>query len=427
MEISTVFSIVFALITGLACGAAGSWWFLRNSSKQSLEIARQSEQLAARQELADANSQTAHYQAQANELQKQVQQLQTENQNIRAAQLQDARVLEQLAPVAENLATLRNKVTELEQQRAAQHGELVGQLKQATATEQQLLATSQKLAQALSSTSGRGRWGETSLRRLFELSGMSDHVDFAEQVTVTAPQKQRPDFIVHLPNERKIVVDAKAPLAALLNLPPSATDKELKAAQAAHAAALRNHIKTLAARDYSGGVPGSVELVLAFVPSDDLLSHAFAGDPGLHELGYENRVVLVSPATLFPTLKAIEYSWRQQAISTQAQQIYAIGAELYERLSTFGDNICKLGAALNKSVGAYNTLVGSVQSRLLPAARRISSINPQLLSKNITALADAEISDSVRQVTAPEYTTDNASSQPTKPSRLPMQQKVANE
>lgn len=354
--------------------------------------------------LSEIQSELAASKAEAEQLRQQNQTLREQLTALNTQQQQDNQVLKHLAPVAKSLEALSTKVATLEEQRAAQHGELVGQLQKATVAEQQLLHTSQQLAQALTATSGRGKWGESTLKRLFEETGMTDHIDFSSQTSLSTAEgsRQRPDYIVHLAGNRMLAIDAKAPLASLLQLDPGADPETVKEAQKTHALALKKHIKDLHDRNYQASLGESLDMVLAFVPNDALLSHAFAADPNLHDYGYSMKVALVSPATLYATLKAAEYGWRQQALSAEAKQLHALSTELYKRLTTMAERLGKLGGSIKRSVQEYNALISSVESRLLPTARKVSAIDPTLLAPAVSELPQKRLDEAPKNITAPE-------------------------
>lgn len=419
MTLSVFSAVIFALLGGAVLGAGAAWLLLQRqthnklaaaqtAAQRELELAVSGAQLSERTATANMREELAARNAEITQLEGLVATLRDANAKQDARNVADNQVLQQLAPVAQQLQVLRERVEGLEQQRAAQHGELVGQLQQSAQAEQRLLSTSQQLAQALTATNTRGQWGESTLQRIFEATGMQEHIDFTAQNTLqnNSGSNLRPDFLVHLPGERVIAIDAKAPLAALLNLPAAASPAELKQAQQAHVAALKKHVKELGGREYQSSLPDSLDMVLAFIPSDDLLGHAFAADPQLHDYAFNHKVMLVSPATLYATLKAVEHSWRKHQISSEAQELHALSTELYKRLSSIAEHLTRLGSSLSKATADYNALLGSIESRFLPTARRIEAIDPALLSDTTKNLPGQKIVQAPRLPAAPELNTE---------------------
>lgn len=325
----------------------------------------------------------------------------------RAAQEKtQSRVLEALAPVKESLASMQLKVTDLESQRQRQHGELAQQLKSAAESEERLRATADSLASALKNNATRGVWGETQLRAVVEAAGMLQHVNFDVQSSITVDRKSaRPDMVVRLPGGKSIAVDAKVPFNSYLEaaaIAPTATDAELVKRESLikqHVKAMRDHITALGARSYWDGLESSPEMVVAFIPSESLLSAALEADPSIMEFAFGKHVALASPVTLFSVLKAVAVSWRHEVVTAEARALFDVSRELYARLTTMATHVDKLGRSIERSVKDYNTFVGSLERQVLPSARRLSQLDE---SKVLPALD--EIDEDTRQVSASDLT-----------------------
>lgn len=223
------------------------------------------------------------------------------------------------------------QVRELEQKREGAYQSLEKHLGQLGQAQTQLRDTTVTLAQALKSSTVRGRWGELQLRRVLELAGMTSHVDFDEQVTT---DEGRPDVIVHLPNQGILPVDAKTPMTAYLAA-IEADEKEQQAKLAAHAQAMRNRIQELGRKQYWDQFERAPEMVIMFVPSEACLSAAFEQDPALLEFGMGKHVLITTPFTLLALLRAVAYGWQQQQITENVREIAKQGQELYERVIKF--------------------------------------------------------------------------------------------
>lgn len=315
---------------------------------------------------------------------------------------QDGRVLTALSPVAEQLRSVQATVADLEQQRQRQYGELSAQLRHAGEVDERLRATTETLAAALRSNSTRGVWGETQLRSVVEAAGLLHRVDFDLQTSIrTDGGGARPDMVIHLPGGKNIAVDAKAPFTAYLEasaIPATATGPERARRErliADHVKALRGHVAALGGKAYWSGLGASPELVIAFIPSEGLVSAALQADPSIMEFAFSQRVALASPVTLWSVLKTVAFSWQQQTLTDDAQRLFDVSRELYSRLSTTAGHLDKLGRSLRTSVADYNRYVGSMERHVLPSARRLVSIDEAAVLGGFT-----EIDESPRPLTA---------------------------
>ena len=329
---------------------------------------------------------------------------------------EEQRVLQQLAPLRDSLGKLEGTVSTMEQQRAAQHGELTEQLRQAARAEEKLRGTAEGLAAALRSNNTRGLWGETQLRRIIEAAGMLERVDFEVQQHLSSDRGAlRPDMVVHLPGGKSIAIDAKVPFDAYLEAQhlgaaqrtteadDAATDARRTVLLGKHAKALREHIVALSNRDYASALPDSPEFVIAFVPSEALLSSALDTDPLLLEYAFERRVALASPVSLWAILKSVAHSWRQESLTTEARTLFDLSRELHARLGRTATHLDKLGRTLSRGVQDYNAFVGSLERQVLPTARKIGALNGEKIGTEPSQLEDA-----VRPLVAPELLVEEA-------------------
>lgn len=316
----------------------------------------------------------------------------------------ESKVLQALTPVQESLRTMQQKVTELETQRSLQHGELSQQLKSATESEERLRSTAETLASALRSNSVRGVWGETQLRNVVEAAGLVERVDFDVQSSINSDVGAgRPDMVVHLPGGKSIAVDAKVPFTAYLEASQIAVtatgdDGARRATYLAqHVKAVRSHIDALAAKGYWEGLAASPELVIAFIPSESLISSALEADPALLDYAFSKRVALASPVTLWSVLKTVAYSWQQDVLTEDAKKLFDLGKELYQRLATLSEHADKLRRSIDSTVRSYNQFANSLESRVLVTARKL-----QVLDEGKTLGTVAGIDESPRPLTAIE-------------------------
>jgi DNA recombination protein RmuC len=289
-----------------------------------------------------------------------------------------------VTPVRESLDKVVGNVQELEKSRVGAYAALWQQVKA-------LHEDTRSLVTALRAPAHRGRWAELHLRRVVELTGLSDHCDFHEQVTVAADGSTlRPDMVIRMPAGRSVLVDAKAPLSAYLDA-AEATDEGTRAARLRdHAAQVRQHIGQLSRKAYWERFEESPEFIVMYLPNDGLFEAAQQQDPELLEWALSQRVVLATPATLFALLLTVAHGWKQQSLELNAREIANLGRDLHKRLSDAAAHLAKLGRQIEGTVRAYNDTVGSLERRVLPAARRFEQLHASHADVEIEPLAQLE-------------------------------------
>lgn len=325
-------------------------------------------------------------------------------------QVSNAKVAGALEPVAQQLTTLQQRLEAIEAERTRDAGTVKGLVQSLTELTSGLASETRALNQALKDPKIRGTWGEIGLKRVVELAGMSEHCDYEEQVHAVGDDSSgRPDMVVRLPQSKAIVVDSKVPLVAYLEAVNIGTSdpEAAKARLAAHAAAMADHVSTLSKRDYSKLIGGSVDFVVMFVPGEAFLSAAYEARPALFDDAIAKGVFIATPTTLIALLKAIAFGWRQERLAENAKEIAELGAVLLKRLGVFADHFTKVGASLGKAQENFNKAVGSYESQLLPAARRMEERGVPLTNA-IDPPEHLELAP--REFTAPELTAGEAES-----------------
>ncbi|MEP7353650.1 MAG: DNA recombination protein RmuC [Acidobacteriota bacterium] len=269
-------------------------------------------------------------------------------------------------PLADTLSRIEAQMRDFEAQRQHMMGGLDARLAS-------LGRETVSLSQALRGPNSRGRWGELTLRRVAELSGMSPHCDFSEQVSENS---KRPDMLVKLPGNRTIAVDAKAPLSGYLDA-ESAVDAAAKnAALDRHVQQLARHVAELASREYWTQFPAqsTPEMVVLFLAGEHFLSAALERRPDLLDVALAKRVLIATPVTLVSVLKGVAYGWQQERLAKNAEELRRIAGEFHERVRVFGDLYAESGRYLGRAVEAYNKSASSWDSRLLPSVRKMRDL-----------------------------------------------------
>jgi DNA recombination protein RmuC len=343
----------------------------------------------------------------ATEMQNLVQQQNLQN----AAQTgQENKLLEAIAPVKFHLEQMQQVVTRLEKDRTEQFGTIQEQLKNAIDSDAALRKQTQALSQALSSNNIRGVWGETQLRKLVELAGLIKHADFDEQASFsTDTGTGRADMVINLPGGKSLAIDSKVPFNSYQEastISDLASGEELARRNRLieeHVKAVKGHVDALSSKTYWTGLNASPDFVIAFVPSESLLSAALDADPGLLEYAFKKNVALASPVSLFSVLKTINYIWRQNVDETQVRTMIKLGKELYDRVGKVAEHADKLGRSITATVKDYNVFVSSLESRVLVTARKLNDLDENALGTEEIA-TPKELDSAPQSLTASELT-----------------------
>jgi len=285
---------------------------------------------------------------------------------------QKEKAVEQLVkPIRDALEKTEQQVRLMESERKEAYGALHKHLESMTQTQLLLQGETRNLVQALRRPEVRGQWGELTLKRLAELAGMVEHCDFYQQENVDTDEgRMRPDMIVRLPDGREIIVDVKTPLDAYLSAVEATDDASRSRHLEHHARKLRERVRELAVKAYWNQFKNAPDFVVLFIPGDQFLSAALDIDHALLEDALKQKIILATPTSLVALLRAVAYGWRQENLAENAERIREVGEDLYQRLAVFTEHLAKIGTSLEVSVSAYNKAVGSLDTKVLPGARR---------------------------------------------------------
>jgi DNA recombination protein RmuC len=352
------FDALLWLAAGVLLGALGTWLVVRRVARADVARATSEAETRAKAGEMALREQLARHEAEA------------------ALTARHGNVAELLAPVRDTLARYDEALAQLGRAQAMVAGQIGERLDAVVTSGESLRRETQQLSQALRAPTVRGQWGELQLRRVCELAGMLAYCDFEPQVTVrTEEGVQRPDLLVRLPGDRRLVVDAKAPLSAYLEAVGASDERTRTARLTEHAAQVKAHVQKLAAKRYWAQFEDAPDFVVLFLPGEAFFAAALDADPSLLEAALGERVLLATPTTLIALLKAAAYGWRQERVAADAAQVATLGRELHERLAVFDDQLVELGRGLQRAVLAYNRALGSLESRVLVSARKLGALS----------------------------------------------------
>ena len=285
----------------------------------------------------------------------------------------EARIKALLEPVGLRLKSYEDQVGKLEKERVDAFGNLAGLIEGMRAGQEQIRAEAQRLGNSLTNApKARGRWGERALQNVLEQCGLTEHTDFDLEHSIDTDEgRLRPDAIVHVPGQKKLVIDAKVSLNAYQAAFESNDDGERKRHLDLHARSMRNHVQTLGAKSYQSQFAEAPDYVVMFVPGEHFVSAALEHDPELWDFAFRNKVLLATPTNLVAIARTVAMVWKQDTIAREAVEIGKAGGELYDRLATAAEHLKGVGGGLDRAVRKYNDFVGSFERNVLTSGRRL--------------------------------------------------------
>jgi DNA recombination protein RmuC len=307
-----------------------------------------------------------------------------------------------LTPVETTLKRYEEGVAKVEKERTEAYGNLTGLISSMREGQEAVRGEAARLVNALrAAPKARGRWGEQQLRNVLETCGLAEHTDFEMEVSVSTEEgRLRPDAVIRVPGGKSLVIDAKVSLNAYQDAYAAIDEAERARHLQAHAAAIKAHVTTLAAKSYWSQFEDAPEFVIMFVPGEHFLSAATDADPQLWDYAFQKRVLLAAPTNLVALARTVAGVWRQEKLAAEARQIGALGKEMYERLAKIAGDMRKVGTALNSAVTNYNAFANSLESRALVTGRKFRDLNIETGDREIEAVPPVEAL--ARTVTAPE-------------------------
>ena len=298
-----------------------------------------------------------------------------------------------LQPVHDRLQKYEEAVTKVESERKDAFGLLSGQIDAMRTGTERVSSEAAKLVNALrNAPKARGRWGEQQLRNVLESCGLSEHSDFATEVSHTDGEgvRLRPDVIVRIPGGQSLVIDAKVSFNSYQDAVGAVDEQDRKLHLAAHATAIKAHINSLGNKAYWAQFDQAPDFVIMFIAGEHFLSAALEQDGALWDYAFEKRVLLATPTNLIAIARTVAAVWRQEKLAKEARQIGELGKELYDRLAKAASDLRKVGSGLTSAVNNYNSFVSSFESRSLVTARKFRDLNIEPSAREIESVPPVE-------------------------------------
>ena len=294
-----------------------------------------------------------------------------------AGEKNEEKIKQLLMPVGERLKAYEEQVGRIEKDRTEAYGALTGLIDQMRAGQERVQTEAARLVNSLrNAPKARGRWGEQQLKNVLESCGLSEHVDFVTEASVTLEDgRLRPDAILKIPGGRSLVIDAKVSLNDYQDAFNADDDDVRNIAMARHCASMRNHIDGLSRKAYWDQFDDAPDYVIMFVPGEHFLAAALEHEPGLWDIAFEKRVLLATPTNLVAIARTVASVWRQEGLAREAKQIGALGKEMYDRIAVAAGHLKSVGSGLSSAVNNYNKFVGSFERNVMSTGRKFAELN----------------------------------------------------
>ena len=294
-----------------------------------------------------------------------------------AGEKNEEKIKQLLMPVGERLRAYEEQVGRIEKDRTEAYGALTGLIDQMRAGQERVQTEAARLVNSLrNAPKARGRWGEQQLKNVLESCGLSEHVDFVTEASVTVEDgRLRPDAIIKVPGGRSLVIDAKVSLNDYQDAFNADDDDVRQVAMARHCASMRNHIEGLSRKAYWDQFDDAPDYVIMFVPGEHFLAAALEHEPRLWDLAFERKVLLATPTNLVAIARTVSSVWQQEGLAREAKQIGALGKEMYDRIAVAAGHLKTVGSGLSSAVNNYNKFVGSFERNVMSTGRKFAELN----------------------------------------------------
>ena len=290
-------------------------------------------------------------------------------------------------------------VRKFESERSEMYGNIKSSIEQMLNVGQSVRLETAALKRALTSSVGvQGNFGQIQLEEILERNGFVRGETYDTQVVLESEDGAvlRPDVVIHLPGNKKLIVDAKAPIGEFLHAMETEDPEKQKEHYQKLAVNLRDNISRLGKKEYQRLMDTDIRFVLMFVPEGPIRA-AFSADPALLQDAQAKNVLLASPMTIVPLIQLIAYGWRQYRLAGNAKELGLEVEVLGQRLFTFMEYLQDVQQGLKKAGDGWNRAVGSWQSRMAPQLEKIKGLGGKLKEAPEPQELPRELSDSPLQ------------------------------
>lgn len=305
------------------------------------------------------------------------------------------RIGQLLAPLGIKLEEFKKKVEDTYSEENRQRATLKEQIRQMAELNQRMSDDAKNLTKALKGDSkAQGNWGEVILERILEKSGLTKGREYEVQQSVTTEEGRRlqPDVVVHLPDEKFLIIDSKVSLTAYERFSSAEDEKEAELQIKQHISSIRTHVKGLSEKRYQQ-IHGdrSPDFVLLFIPIESAFGLALQNDSNLYYEAFDRNIVIVSPSTLLATLATIDSVWKQEYQNKNAQEIAERGGALYDKFVLFVQSLEKVGDRIRQTQESYDeakTRLVSGTGNLVRQAEMLKELGAKATKKITASLTD---------------------------------------
>jgi DNA recombination protein RmuC len=272
-----------------------------------------------------------------------------------------------LEPVEEEIEKFKRKLDEAFYTQNKTFGELFNELRNLKSLNESLSNEANKLANALKNqVKSQGIWGEMILEKVLELSGLRKDIEYKREVSI---KDYRPDVVIFLPENKKIIIDAKTSLKHYIEYINTGDERFLKE----HIKSIKNHIKTLSSKNYEELIES--EFIFMFIPVDNALNLVLQKEPHIYEEAFKNKIILTTPMTLLPALRIIESIWRYEKQNQNIKELLKLVEDMYDKMRLFLEEYEKLGKNINNSKEMYDKSSKRINEIILPKIKKIKDIS----------------------------------------------------